>query len=207
MWKTSSRKYKTTTRVLYGYDDILLTTYMEIAQTGNTNLLVITGSPTDKDIENAWEEIVKRNSQCNGFSLDEYLDNIKTYAKLLGDYGLVKLSLMQLMMVVDDEAIAFLESKGYRIDRSSASAYSASIQNALQKCKNIITKLKTRYNQIQQSNKDNEKAPKTSIEEILANISVSIGFSVGPDVTLARFNEYKKIIKKKYEASKMKKAA
>lgn len=180
---------------------------MEIAQTGNTNLLVITGGPSDKELAEGWEKIIKRNSQVNGLGLDNYLDNYKTYAQLLGDYEKVKLSLMQLLMVVDDDVIAYLKSKGYVIDTSTSSSYNKSIQNAMQKCKNILTKLKTRYNQIQQANKDNDKAPQTSIEEILANISVSIGFSVGMDVTLARFNEYKRIVKKRHEASKMKKAA
>lgn len=208
MFKRSNRKYKTITEVLYTYDNILLTTYMEIAQTGNTGLLVVTGSPSDKQIQERWETIVKRNSEHNGFNLNEYQDNLKEYARLLADYELVKLTLLQICMVVDDDAELFLQSKGYRIDRSSASAYNESIQLALQRCKNILTKLKTRYNQIQQASKDNEnQKAQTSIEAILANISAWLGFSVGSDITLARYNEYKKIIKRKHEASKMKKAA
>ena len=207
MFKKLNRTSKITTAVLYTYDNILLTTYMEIAQTGNTNLLVITGTPTEKEIAEQWEKIVKRNSEVNGLGIGAYFDNIKTYAKLLADYEMVKLSLMQLMFVVDDDTIAYLQSKGYRIDKSGAKAYSASIQSALLKCRNIITKLKTRYNQLAQANQDGEKVAKTSMEEVLANISVAIGFSVGMDVTLARFNEYKRIVKKRYEAQKMKKAA
>lgn len=179
---------------------------MEIAQTGNTDLLVISGNPTDKEIQDNWEAILKRNSNQNGFNVDDHFDNVKTYGILLADYELVKLSLFQLMIVVDEDAILFLKSKGYRIDQSTATSYNQSINAALQKCKNIITKLKTRYNQIQQTIKDNQAAQgdkaQTSIEEILANLSAAIGFSIGVDITLARYNEYRKILKKRIEVQK-----
>ena len=42
------------------------------------------------------------------------------------------------------------------------------------------------------------------IETILAAISASLGFNVESTVTLARFNEYNKIIKKRIEASNRK---
>jgi len=180
---------------------------MEIAHSGNTDLLVISGKANDQEIQDCWEKIVKKNSQVNGLGVDAYFDNIKIYAKLLADYELVKLSLMQLMFVVDDSTINFLNALGYKIDTSGAKAYSDSIQNAFQKCKNLTTKLKTRFNQIQAANQDSEKTPEISIEEALANISVSLGLVITIDVTLARYNEYRKIIRKKHEAAKMKKAA
>lgn len=177
---------------------------MEIAQTGNTDLLVITGNPSDKELQDAWEAIVKRNSQGHG-ETGNYMDNIKDYARLLADYGMVKASLLQLMLVVDDECIAFLDSKGYRIDKSTATSYRESIQSAMQKCKNVNTKLASKHNQIMrfiEENKNNTTPLKTSAESMLAQVSAAIGFSVGIDTTLARYNEYCKIIKKKIEAQK-----
>lgn len=185
---------------------------MEIAQTSNVDLLVISGMPTEKEIQDCWEIIVKRNSEQNGLRVDDHFDNIKTYGRLLHDYILVKLSLMQLMMVVDDDAIMFVESKGYKITTIGPNvndAYRESIQAAMQKCKNIITKLKTRYNQIQQVQKGHEEGKKvqSSIEEILANLSAAMGYSIDNYITLARYNEYKNILKRKEEASKMNKKA
>ncbi len=188
---------------LLSYDTIELPVYLEIAQTSNYGLLVIEGRPSDKQLAEQWEAIVVRNSQANGFSLENYEDDLKTYAELLGTYEKVRLSLLECMFVIDNETIAFLEEKGFKLDRSSASKYAKSIQACLQKSKNILTKLKTKYNEIQASNTVDKKAPvKTSVEEVLANISVSMGFNVEPTVTLARFNEYKKIVRKRAEKSK-----
>lgn len=189
-------------RRLYDYDDIPLTLYIEIAQTDNLDLLTIKGKFKEQEMRDRWEAIVRRNSESSGVNVSEYEDNLKSYALLLADYQRVKLCLLESSMIVDDETIAFLKSKGYTLDKSSASKYFASIQGGLQKSKNILTKLTTKFNAIQQANEDQGKAAKTSIEEVLANISVSIGFSVDASVTLARFNEYKKIVKKKIEASK-----
>lgn len=208
MFRTSSQKYKTSTGVLYTYDNILLTNYMEIAQTGNTDLLVITGSPSDKEIQERWELIVKKNLEANGQSSDQ-LDNIKDYVRLLATYIGVKASLLQLCTVNDDECITFLEHKGYRIDRSSHSAYVNSINANLQKVKNVLTKLASRNKLITESMKEADKTTPlmSSSESMLANISASLGFSVDSNITLARFNEYNKIIKKRIEAQKKPKAA
>lgn len=181
---------------------------MEIAQTGNTDLLVITGSPSDKEIQERWELIVKKNLEANGQSSDQ-LDNIKDYVRLLATYIGVKASLLQLCTVNDDECITFLEHKGYRIDRSCHSAYVNSINANLQKVKNVLTKLASRHKLITESMKEADKTTPlmSSSESMLANISASLGFSVDSNITLARFNEYNKIIKKRIEAQKKPKAA
>jgi len=194
---------------LYGYSNILLLTYIEVAQTENLNLLIISGDATKKELSDRWNEIVIRNAQVNGVGIDDYEENLKTYAGLLADYETVRLSLLECMFVIDEDTLLYLASKGYRLDTSSASKYAESIQNCLQKSKNILTKLKTKFKQIQESSKDNQErvSSKTTIEEILANISVALGFSVDPHVTLARFNEYKKIVKKRSENNKHKRVA
>lgn len=208
--KKLSQRFRTTTIVLYTYDNILLTTYQEIAQTGNLGLLIITGKASEKDLTSQWEKIVQQNGRTNGYDADGYHENVKDYVRLLSTYQAVQASLLQLFISVDDEAILFLESKGYRIDKSSNAKFFQSIQNGLQKCKNVISKIKSKHLTITQylkENKEKETPLKTSVEEMLANISTSIGFSVGPDVTLARFNEYTKIIRKRIEASKTRKVA
>jgi len=200
-----SQKFRTTTAILYTYENILLTTYQEIAQTGNLGLLIIKGRPSEKELTTRWEQIAAENGKCNGYDSNGYHENVKDYVRLLATYQGVQASLLQLYICFDDEAIAFLESKGYHIDASTQSKYMESIQNGLQKVKNVITKIKSKYNIIAQylkENKEKETPLKTSVEEMLANVSAQMGFSVNMDVTLARYNEYNRIIRKRIDAQK-----
>lgn len=192
-------RYKRTTTIFWRYHNIALTLYLEIVRTENLDLLVVEGSPSDDELATVWEEIVKINSEANGTNVSDYEDDLKTYAKLLSDYELVRLTLIELTFIVDDSLIAFLESKGYKIDRSTATTYRESLTRASQRSRNIITKLRTKYNEIKEFERDRGKGKIVTIEEILANISAEMKFHVGLDITLARFNEYKKIIKRKNE--------
>lgn len=181
------------------YDNILLTLYLEIARTENYGLLVVAGRADDKEIYERWEAIVRLNSEANGVNVDDYEDDLKAYAKLLADYELVKLTLIELSFFVDDNLIAFLDSKGYKIDKSTATSYRKSLERAAQKSGNIVTKLRTKFNELKEQERDRKKGKIVTVEEVLANISSELKFHVGLDITLARFNEYKRIIKRKNE--------
>ena len=205
MRRKSNLKSKRSTGVLYTYDTILLTLYLEIAQTGNTDLLVISGTPTDKEIQAAWDEITRLNSNSTGRTNDN-LDTVKDYARLLSKYIAVQASILQLYLCVDDEALLYLSSAGYRIDTSSNTAYRESLKSAQRKAANVVTKIESKYKEIMAAaaEADPDAPARSGIETMLAAVSATLGFNVESTVTLARFNEYNKIIKKRIEASKSK---
>ena len=205
LFRGSKRKSRPSTAGLYTYDSIPLTLYLEVAQTGNTDLIVISGNPTQKEIDAAWEEITRLNSQSTGRT-SEQLDNIKDYVRLLSKYSAAQASIMQLHLCVDDEAILYLASNGYKIDTSSNTAYRDTLKSAQRKAANVVTKIESKYKEIMDAaaQADPDTPLQSGIETMLAAVSATLGFNVESNVTLARFNEYNKIIKKRVEAQKNK---
>lgn len=190
---------KSFTIKLLRYDTVLLSTYIEIAQTGNTQLLVIKGFPTESQIAEAWEAIVQENAKAssdNTFRL--FKENQRSYGKLLGEYELVRLYLMKSILVVDKEALDYLRTKGFRMNDKSYSGYVESLNNAIQRSNHYITKIRAKLKELAKVNEDKPKNA-ASIEETLATMSAILGFTIPAEVTLARFNEYKRICKKKAE--------
>lgn len=145
----------------------------------------------------AWEEILKRNGEANNdYSYKQFFTKSAEYAKLLSDYQLIKAILIKLHFVIDDAHISFLGSKGYKIDTSTGSKYANSLSSALRKCENLLTKIIMRQNEI--SNQLNEKEQKpVTLEQLLAHVSAGLGYEVKDDITLSRYNEYKKILEAK----------
>lgn len=172
---------------------------MDIAKTAEFERLRISGSGGDAYL--AWEEIMKRNGEQNGsFRYSEYLENHKSYAELNNEYILTKALLIKLCFVVDFECIQSLRELGYKINTENSAKYEESLTRALRKSENLITKINMRKNQIESV--ANEKGDDFGFEEVMASLISSLGFEVSSDITLARYNEYKKIIKKKHERNK-----
>lgn len=200
LWPKSTKPVKVET--MYNYFDLMLSTYIEIVVTGNTGLLVYKGNPSEQEIQERWEQIVEQNAQANGSQHNHLIDNIRDYIRYLATYISVQSALLQLHLGVDDECIAFLESKGFRIDTSSNAAFIDSIRLALQKVKNVITKLKSRHKLIIDSmgQSGDDSVPITnSADAMIANLSAALGFAVEPWITLSRYNEFAKIVKRRVE--------
>lgn len=188
---------------LYEYENILLKTYFEIAETGNLNLLNEKSQAPQHELETQWEKILKENSLATGsMEYQNYFEDIREYGKLMAEAMLVRASILRLMFTVDDEVIAMLAEKGYRIDTSSATKYNITLEASLKRCNNYQTKLKIKHNDIELKQKGKKKI---SLGEILANLSAVLGFDISDSITLAKFNGYQKIAKIKVSANKPKK--
>lgn len=196
--KQSSQNLSHTSEGLYDYDTIPLKVYIQIASTGKLELLLIKGENKTLEVyTEQWESIVKRNSDTTGtFDYDEYFQLLKSYALLMVDYTLSKALLISLSFNIDYEKLQKVRSLGYRIDTSNTLTYTTSLTNALRKCENLNTKLVAKRKEIDLLFKDAVKN-KTGFEEIIANLNYQLGFNVNEDITLARFNEYKKILNRK----------
>lgn len=159
--------------------------------------MCVSGRATQEECFIAWEEILKRNGEANNdYSYKQFLAKSIEYAKLLNDYQLIKAILIKLHFVVDDEHIALLKSKGYKIDTSSGSKYANSLSAALRKCENLITKMVMKQNELNNTLSEKEQKP-VNLEQLLAHISAGLGYEIKDDITLARYNEYKKILEAK----------
>lgn len=189
----------------YEYETIPLLLYINIAQTGHFHRLVLKGYPTKEEIVAKWEDIFSKNAEATGsLSLDKYKRIVRVYGKLIGEYELVRLHLMKLVLVVDNDSIAYLRQLGYKIDDTSYSSYVESIDNALHRSTSIINKIVAKRKELTGMVEESSKSD-ASIEDVIASISAVLGFNLDSNITLARFNALRKIAKAKSEIKPRKK--
>lgn len=177
---------------------------MHIAKTGEVNLL------NDGLGFEAWEEIVRRNCIANEIhEYKNYLDALKSHALLVNQYITDKAHINKLILPVfgsgkiDMSSIEYLKSKGYVIDTSSKENYVSSLKVALSKRENLMTRINMKKKEIEKiALQQKANGEEKSLEQILAALSFQLGFPVTDDITLARYNEYNKIVRHQQSASK-----
>lgn len=185
---------------LLSYESILLKTYLSIASTGNYTLLIVSGNPTPEELAAKWEEIIKENSKQSGNqAYDAYFQLIKSYSLLVASYIVVRASLMHIAMITDIEVIYDLRKRGYKIDLSAGeTAYANSIEAALRKVEGLITRAKMKEKEIQRLYPVSDVPVKSaSFDELMVTLNTGLGIIIPDDVTLSRYNEYRKILKAK----------
>lgn len=177
--------------------------FIDIADTGDYGKLIVEGSAATDETFEAWEKIIEESSKVNGNNgYRSYFDNIKHYNKLLRDFNLIKSALSILYFEVDTDLINFLKTKGYNINTSGRMAYENSLNASMLKSNNLITRIEMRYKEIikatEQSKGSNQSA---SFESMMANLNYSLNLVETDNITLARYNEYMKIIRLKNKES------
>lgn len=186
----SKEKQSPTTGKCWRYEDISLRLFLEIAKDGDVSKLLIEG---EADLDEAWEEIIRKNQQSAGSNrYDNYFEKAQTYALIVHEYILVRSALVYLSEKVDGTVAEMLIEKGYKIDPKD---YLPSIERAFHKAENLVTRAMSKQKEMELLKED--KKGDSSFEEVMANLVVGLGFQVSDDITLARYNEYLKIIKKK----------
>lgn len=156
------------------------------------------------DIEkcvDAWELIVDKNSKANNsFDYINYIEKYRSYSLLLNEYITVKAMLTKLAFSIDVDIIAWLNKKGYKISITEGnSKYEECLVNAIRKSDNLVTKTVMKANELR-ALQDKRGNTNGSFESVIADLIFSLGFEVKDDITLARYNELKKLIKRKHEA-------
>lgn len=198
--KLSNLKYLGITVKFLDYETIKLRTYIDITINLDYKRLILKGNATEEQCIEAWESIVKKNNEQNGsFEYQTYFNNVETVAELLAEYNIVKGMLFILRYEIDYTYIEELKEFGYKIS-TQPKLYEASLQAAERKSDNIITKIGIKKSEIMEMLE--ASGPDASFDNLMATLSASLEYEVNDDITLARFNEYRKIIKKKYERVK-----
>ena len=169
---------------------------MDIAETGSYHKLHRSGGLNAESLSDAWEKIVKENNKATGSNrFSNYLVNAKVYGALVADYLMVRSALIYLSFKVDHEMIDLLIKKGYNISTQSSRMYAESLTAALKRVENVGTQATIKQNELKKLTGDKKES--TGFEQIMAMLSLQLGFTVQDDITLARFNEYQKLIKQK----------
>jgi len=211
--KTLSQTSKTYFVLFYGYETISLKLYLEIVNTLDFKRLIVSGEADELACAKQWDLIIQKNYQTNGgHDYLNFVDSMKSYGHFLSEYNLIKATLLKLIslnlevgivigmnevFIQDDELIADLRNRGYRIDTTDKNTFCDSLNKAMQRSEHLVTRMKMKANEINEMMKDNGGSQAVSFEEIIANLSFMLGFELPDTLTLARYNEYKKILKER----------
>ncbi len=190
-------KYNQASCKLYTYDTIPLRLFLQIAEESNLNLLIIKGKMDIDPLTEAYENIIRKNSEVNGgYQYLTYFNHLKSYAKFIAEYMVAKAILLRLAGVIDWPLIMEIRQRGYKIDTTNTLTYTQSISAGLRKVSNLITRATMKRKEIEKF--IGGDGPSESFASILANISYSVGYNVDPDITLSGYNEYRRILKLKH---------
>lgn len=188
----------------YDYSNIPLKLFIEVAESADYMRLVMEGECSIDECFEQWEKLIQENSRINGNAeYRSYYDNLKHYNKLLADFNVIKATITILYFEIDNEMIEYLNAKGYKISTKSSVDYANSLNAAMNKSNNLITKIEMRYKAIVRASEQSKGSNRQiTFEVLMANLTIALGFTVDDSLTLARYNEYNKIIKKKNAESR-----
>lgn len=212
---------------LYGYDDISLKLFLEIASTGAFERLVKKGKSSLEGCLEQWEKIIVRNSEENAsFQYQSYMSLLEGYSLLLAQHTTVKLLLLKASIQVDQSVIQELNERGFKINVSPTEsqwkeieaiqdkdvrflverkyrslAYATSLENATRKSNVLVTKINMKHSELEKQRTD-KKGGEESFVDVIAGLEVALGDgrNIPDDITLAKYNALKKLAKKKSQA-------
>lgn len=184
---------------------------MEICTTGNYLLVGKTKLAVRERCLEVWEEIVQRNAEVSGnYTYMNHFRALKEYYRLINEHALVKAVLQKYSFSKnifkrgvgpvtqrDKELVAMLAKKGYPLNFKDDEKFADSLLAAMRKSQNLLTKITMKRNEL--NGFLEAKGQQQSFEEVMADLISALQFNVDDNITLARYNEYKKFIKVKYK--------
>jgi hypothetical protein len=183
---------------------------MEITKHGLL-MLMSKGNATMAQCSQAWEQLVQDNARAtNSGKLTNYTLSLKQLRKLIAEYNVIKSMLALLVFEIDDEDIAYLGKKGYHIEtQSGQKAFETSLYEAMAKSEMISTNLLLKVNELNQYKKKKQAVTEQPLgfQEMMAHLNFKLKIVESEDITLARYNEYCKIIKQQAEREAQQAAA
>jgi len=188
----SSPKSSNTISHFYQYGDILLKLFIEIAESGDYRRLVLSGNPTDDQCLEAWEKIVEENGRhCGNNGYSNYLEDVRYYATMLWEYLFMRSAMTKLIYVKDYSLIVQIRELGYDFKMET---YMDSIYSISRKVDAITTRIKMHQNKMALYATVDQRG--NSFAETIVNLNMNLGWEVSDDITLAKYNEYCKTLKR-----------
>lgn len=140
-----------------------------------------------------WESVLRENERATGRnSINIYQMNLKQYNLLLSRYMAIKSALSYLCLNPDRKLVEMLAEYGYQIDMTNSVTYSDSLYSAIQKSENILSQIGNARHEISRF----PVSDKLDSANMIAALSISLGFPVSEDITLKQYNAYYQMLKK-----------
>lgn len=171
-----------------------------MAETGDYRKLVKKEPATDEACMEAWEDIVKKNGENTGNnSYSSYFSDAVQYGQLLSEYLFMRAALTKLLYVIDFDLIQKVRDLSYTINLENSQRYADSLYATSRQVDNLATRIKMQYNRMALNTVDKTGG---GFDEAIVNLNMALGMEVNDNITLARYNEYCKIIKKRQAKAK-----
>lgn len=204
--KNSQRKLdrtlSSTTAVFFQYNTIPLKLYLEIGASSEFSRLVISGGADKQACLVQWEKIIQENNQHTGqVQYDEYRSLYVGYYQLITEYLQVKASFTTLLFVIDYPLIKELREMGFKIDLTDSAKYAKSLELGLKRNSNLITQARMKQSEMDKiyGAKSKEDIKPLTFDDIMGWLQTEGVSGLDDNLTLARYNAIRAILKKKNE--------
>lgn len=193
----------------YEYQTVKFKTFLEIANTGNYSLMLVSGKATETELETEWEKIIiERAKHSTNRSYNMYLEKYRSVAMLKARYVVERAMLEKLGLGVDFssrkikndlflgldvETLTEMRNRGYKLSTKSDELFRSTLLSSWSKYNNLISKIKSAEISLNLTLSTMDNKPAT-YAQIMARLRVDLKPTVIPeDLTLAEFDAYDKI--------------
>jgi len=173
--------------------------YITISESNNYQLICKHGKGNYDDCLEAWENIVKENSEANGdYEYMNYFNLIKVHRRLIVEQSLITAALIKLHFAVDRELVSFVNKRGYKISLTSTADYAESLEGAVRRLKNLKARITMKENEIISFQKVHKKEAGT-FQKMVAQLTYYSKVAISETITLAMYNEMMKLVREQYK--------
>jgi len=191
--------YKDASAAYYTYGDITLKLYINISETNDYLRICKSGKGNYDNCLEAWETIVKENSEANGdYEYMNYFNLIKSHRRLVIEQSLITAALIKLHFAVDRELVSFVNKRGYKISLVNTAEYAESLEGAIRKLKNLKARITMKENEIIEFQKVHKKEAGT-FQKMIAQLTYYSKVAISETITLAMYNEMMKLVREQYK--------
>lgn len=176
------------------------------------SLLIISGNPSEDQLLEAWENIIKISYERNGDNrYNSYLILLKSYALLLEKHTTVVAHLLKLTLhlisnsyPIDFNSIKEVKRLGYNVDIYTPELFAETLEFAKERASGLITKYESRRKEMLKNygGTTEGKAKSASFIDVVASLKYALGRAqilivIDHDkLTLAEFNKFKSMLPK-----------
>jgi hypothetical protein len=178
---------------------------MDISSTGNYHLVIKNGKASLQKCAEVFEEIATRNAEENGiYAFMNYMRVRKEYYRLHAEYTLMDAIFTKLRYRRDVKLVAFACKRGYFINTATKESYVNTLYLAIKRWESLKTRIDMKLNELA-GLMETEGKPDT-FNKVMGRLIALLGQHVPDDITLCRYNEFKKFLKEKHKPKPQKTA-
>lgn len=182
--------------------ELPLETFLHICMTGDLTNLRRDGEwePLTQEHKDLWGDILMEYAELdNNQDILTKFETQKDIIQLQSAYNVINAMILWLQLVTPPEPTSVqyvndLQKMGYHVDCTNSELYKLSLERAAKKTGSILTMIAMKKNTLKGEQIEEKNI---SFDAIMALISAELKFVIPEDISVARYCEYKKIMKRR----------